>query len=162
MGRVSLHFAADVLDDKFVQEQTGVSIWANDGFQIAFDPLEDGLPGDFAGTTGYGPDDLEFGIALTPEGPQTFQWTGAPGGTGRLLDLPLAVVREGEHTRYEWTLRWAYAGQLSPTPGRAFGMNFVLLDADKPGETARYWLGLTPGICGGKDPSQFETFVLGE
>lgn len=157
-----LHFAADVLDDKFVQEQTGVNIWANDGFQIAFDPLEDGLPGDFSGTTGYGPDDLEFGIALTPEGPQTFQWTGAPGGTGRLLDLPLAVLREGEHTRYEWTLPWQYAGKLAPTPGQALGLNFVLLDADKPGETARYWLGLTPGICGGKDPAQFETFLLEE
>ena len=157
---LGFHFAAEVRDDRFVQERTGVSIWANDSFQIGFDPLNDGLPGEFETTTGYGPDDLEFGIALTPEGPQTFQWTGAPGGQGRLVDLPLAVVREGDTTRYEWTLPWAQAGGLSPTPGRAFGFNFVLLDADKPGETARYWLGLTPGICGGKDPSQFRTFVL--
>ena len=156
---LGFHFAAEVRDDRFVQERTGVSIWANDSFQIGFDPLSDGLPGEFETTTGYGPDDLEFGIALTPKGRRPSSGR-APGGQGRLVDYPLAVVREGDITRYEWTIPWAQAGALSPTPGRAFGFNFVLLDADKPGETARYWLGLTPGICGGKDPSQFRTFVL--
>jgi hypothetical protein len=31
---------------------------------------------------------------------------------------------------------------------------------DQKGKTARYWMGLTPGICGGKDPAAFHDFVL--
>ncbi len=78
------------------------------------------------------------------------------------LELELAVVHDCDHTRYEWLPPWEYAGQLTPTVGRAFGFNFVLLDAGKPGESMRYWIGLTPGICGGKDPSRLQTFVLAE
>ena len=159
----AFYFAARVRDDVHVQERTGSSIWANDSFQIAFDPLNDALPPEFTGSSGYDPDDLEFGIALTPEGPQTFQWTGSPDGAGRLVpQLPLAVTREGDYTLYEWAVPWEHLAPLGPEAGRVFGFNFVLLDTDKPGETARYWMGLTPGICGGKDPSQFHNFVLVE
>jgi hypothetical protein len=156
------YFAAKVLDDKFVQEQTGPSIWANDSFQLAFDPLRDALPPDFVGRQGYNPDDLEWGIALTPKGLQTFQWVGGPDPNGRLFEFAqLAVERGEEVTFYEWALPWEHLAPLRPEVGRIFGFNFVALDADRP-ETAPYWMGLTPGICGGKDPSCFYNFVLAE
>jgi len=82
-SEVGIHLAARVRDDVFVQERTGSSIWANDSIQLAFDPLNDAVGADFAGSSGYGPDDTEFGVALTPKGPQTFQWSGNPEGPAR-------------------------------------------------------------------------------
>ena len=158
---VHLYFAADVRDDTFVQERTGSSIWGNDSFQLAFDPNNDSVGARFAGRAAYGPDDREFGIALTPAGPQTFQWAGAPDGMGRLLpQAKLAVCRKGDRTLYEWALPWELVGGELPRPGAVFGFNAVLLDSDQKGKTVRYWMGLTPGICGGKDPAAFHDFVL--
>jgi hypothetical protein len=155
-----LHFAAVVRDDVFVQERTGSSIWANDSIQIGFDPNNDALPAEFAGKSGYDPDDSEFGIALTPKGPQTFQWSGSPDGAGRFPPgAQLAVKRVDDTTVYEWTVPWELL-KLAPQPGRVFGFNAVFLDVDQKGKTARYWMGLTPGICGGKDPAAFHDFVL--
>jgi hypothetical protein len=155
-----LHFAARVRDDIFVQERTGSGIWANDSIQIAIDPENNALSAAFAGSAGYGPDDSEFGVALTPKGAQTFQWSGSPDGAGRFPPgAKLAVKRVGDTTIYEWTVPWELV-KLTPQPGRVFGFNAVFLDSDQKGKTARYWLGLTPGICGGKDPAAFHDFVL--
>ena len=155
------YLAADVRDDTFVQERTGSGIWANDSFQLAFDPQNDSVGARFADRTGYGSDDKEFGIALTPSGPQTFQWAGAPDGVGRLLpQATLAVRREGDRTFYEWALPWELVGSGLPRGNTILGFNAVLLDSDQKGKTARYWMGLTPGICGGKDPAAFHDFVL--
>jgi hypothetical protein len=118
------------------------------------------LPAEFAGKSGYDPDDSEFGIALTPKGPQTFQWSGSPDGAGRFPPgAQLAVKRVDDTTVYEWTVPWELL-KLAPQPGRVFGFNAVFLDVDQKGKTARYWMGLTPGICGGKDPAAFHDFVL--
>ena len=155
-----LYFAAKVRDDRHVQEHSGTQVWANDGCQIGFDPLDDAPGLDFAGRTGYDPDDAEFGIALTPSGPQTFQWTGAVDPNGCLVpQARLAVRRAGDETCYEWALPWELVKALRPHPGAVFGPNFIAIDADKPGESAPHWMGLTPGICGGKAPA---AFVLGE
>ena len=155
-----LHFAARVRDDVFVQEQTGASIWANDSIQIGIDAANNACSASFAGTSGYDGDDAEFGIALTPKGPETYQWTGSPDGAGRVPPgVQLAVKRVGDATVYEWTCPWNLL-RLTPVPGRVFGFNPVFLDSDQKGKTARYWLGLTPGICGGKDPGAFHDFAL--
>lgn len=158
-----LYLAAKVRDDHHVQERTGSQLWANDGFQIGFDPLNDATGLAFAGRTGYEPDDAEFGIALAATGPQTFQWTGAAEPNGCLVaDARLAVRRLGEETCYEWALPWKHVKALRARPGTVFGFSFVVIDADKPGESAPYWMGLSSGICGGKDPAAFPNFVLGD
>ena len=69
------------------------------------------------------------------------------------------VRREGDITTYEWTVPWEVA-RLTPETGRIFGFNAVFLDEDQKGKTVSYWLGLSPGICGGKDPAAFHDFVL--
>ena len=159
-SQTGLHFAAQVRDDIFVQEKTGSSIWANDSIQIAIDPKNNALSAAFAGSAGYGADDAEFGVALTPKGPQTFQWSGSPDGAGRFPPgAQLAVKRVGDITAYEWTVPWNLV-KLAPGAGRVFGFNAVFLDSDQKGKSARYWMGLTPGICGGKDPAAFHDFVL--
>lgn len=138
-------------------------MWPNDSFQVAFDPKNDGVGVAFAGKTGYGADDTEFGIALTPLGTQTFQWAGAPEGGGRVVpNALLVVVRKDDYTIYEWAIPWKCVSKLPMRSGMVFGFNAVLLDSDQKGKTARYWMGLTPGICGGKDPSAFHDFILTE
>jgi len=155
------YFAARVRDDTFVQERTGSSIWANDSFQLALDPDNDTPGAAFAGKTGYDDDDKEFGIALTTRGPQIFQWTGAPDGVGRLVARArLAVRREGDLTLYEWAVPWDLIQGSPAAKGAVLRFNAVVLDVDQKGKTARYWMGLTPGICGGKDPSAFHSFLL--
>ena len=155
------YFAARVRDDAHVQERTGTAIWANDSFQIGFDTLSDALDPAFAGRAGYSPDDHEFGIALTPEGPQLFQWTGGPDPNGRLVPAAqLAIRRDGSETLYEWAVPWGELKPLAPRAGRIFGFSFVAIDADKSGQSAPYWMGLTHGICGGKNPAAFARCVL--
>ncbi|MBU0608083.1 MAG: hypothetical protein KKI08_09345 [Armatimonadetes bacterium] len=57
-------------------------------------------------------------------------------------------------------LAWE-ALHVQPRPGLAFAFSFIVFDMDSPDEKqAAYWLGLTPGIAGGQDPSQYRTFVL--
>ncbi|HRR96774.1 MAG TPA: sugar-binding protein, partial [Candidatus Ratteibacteria bacterium] len=153
----NFYFAAEVTDDKFIQENTGTWIWANDSFQIAFDTLNDGKlsPG-----SGYKEDDYEFGIALTPVGPQVFQWAGKGAEGGRLVaSAKLIVKRQGDKTIYELSLPWSDLSLLKPEKGRVFGFNFTAIDSDKSGG-AEYWMGLTEGIAGGKNPSLFHNFFL--
>ena len=47
---------------------------------------------------------------------------------------------------------------LKPKKGTVFGYNFVAPDADFKG--IDYWMGITYGICGGKNPSCFKKFML--
>lgn len=72
----------------------------------------------------------------------------------------VAVKRTDSETCYELALPWV-ALKVKPRPGLAFVFSFIVFDLDSPGEQqASYWLGLTPGIAGGQDPSQYRTFVL--
>jgi hypothetical protein len=156
------YFTAKVRDDVFMSEKTGSALWSGDAIQLGFDPYNNAAGAEFSGQAGYGGDGREFGIALTPLGPQTYQWIGSPDGVGRLLpDVKLAVKREGNFTFYEWALPWSLLGR-EPKSGMIFKFNMAILDVDKPGGSPKCWLGLTGGICGGKNPSIFPTFVLTE
>jgi len=159
-----LHVAASVTDDAFVQEQSGMDMWAGDGFQLAFDTLNDGISSELTGILGYGADDYEYGIALTKNGPEAYCW--AAGTANKPLERtvlknsPVIVHPNATTTTYQWTIPWTDLAPMKPASGKAFGFNFSYADIDKPGESVRYWIGLTTGICSGKDPSAFKTFVL--
>ena len=49
---------------------------------------------------------------------------------------------------------------LEARPGKVFGFNFAALDNDL--KKVDYWMGLTYGICGGKNASLFKKFILTE
>ncbi len=116
------------------------------------------------GSLGYDINDCEYGIALTAEGPQSFCWIAAEGQKelgNTPMSFPLAIKRVSETvTNYELAIPWKYLPRLKPEKGRAFGFNFTVLDGDIPGAGASYWMQLTPGTVGGKDPSRYKTFVL--
>ena len=159
----NFYFAACVVDDIFIQEKTGSSIWANDSFQIGFDTLNNALSPEIGGRLGYDIDDYEYGIALTKEGPQCYCWTASVENKqleNKLMNFPLAIKRiNPTTTNYELAIPWKYLLPLHVEKGRAFGFSFAYLDSDTSG-TASYWMGLTPGIVNGKDPSAFKTFIL--
>lgn len=156
----SFYFWAAVKDEAHVQQRSPASLWAHDSIQLAFDPENDAVPAQVSGKSGYDEDDSEFGLALLPEGPTVYQWTGPGVGPGRVVTQSrLAVVRAEGETRYEWQVPWALLG-IKPQPGQVFGFGFSVLDADAAGESSPYALGPTRGIYGGKDPSQFLDAVL--
>ncbi|MFZ2653781.1 MAG: sugar-binding protein [Victivallales bacterium] len=159
------YFAASVTDDVFIQEHTGYMTWAHDGFSLAFDTANDALSPATGGTQGYDGNDYEFSIALTKKGPQVYCQVASEERKElkkNLMDFPLAVKKTGKTvTNYELAIPLKDLLPLKAKKGGCFGFNFVYCDQDSPGGgIAPYWMGLTPGIHGGKDPSAYKTFIF--
>ena len=160
----NFYFAAEVRDDFAVNENKGSKIWTNDAFQIAFDTNNSALQKNIAEHSGYGINDYEFAFGLTPVGAQLYCYKAALKNI-RIQDRVLAArmiaaKRLGSKTIYELAIPWKALYPLKAVAGKAFGFNFIILDSDTKGQSAKYWMGLTPGIAGGKQPEHFKTFVL--
>ncbi len=160
-----LYFAAEVTDDVHVQDNTGTGIWAGDGFAVAIDARNDALSSEVSGESGYGDDDYDFGIALTREGPQSYMWFAAAEnekikGDTTALFKPAVVQSCPGKWNYELAIPWNCLKPLAGKPGSALGCNFAYMDVDVPKGGWSYWMALTRGIIGGKDPAMFKTFIL--
>ena len=59
---------------------------------------------------------------------------------------------------YEVAIPFSLLRPLQPREGSIFGYNFTALDRDL--NVIECWMGLTYGICGGKNPSVFKKFIL--
>jgi hypothetical protein len=138
-----LFVAAEVTDDVFKQKHSGFPIWQGDCIQMAI------CPGPPRAETSY-ESVTEFGLALTPGGPQAWQWT----PEAREVEGAKLVVKRSEgRLVYEAAVPWASLCAWRPTNGASVGWSFTVNDADGGG--FRGWLEWTPGICGGKNASQF-------
>lgn len=151
----SFYFAARVRDDLLKNDSDKENIWSGDSIQIGFDPQNDAVK---MKTAGYEADDREFSFGYSEKlrGPAIYRHWPLPPAEPQ---AELAVKRQGDYLFYELALPFKELGALRPEHGRAFGLNFVVLDRDQ-GQGVDYWLGLTPGICGGKDPAAFRKLVL--
>jgi len=143
-----LFIAADVRDDRLDQKQAGFAIWQGDCIQVAL------CPGPPRSDPGYG-GVAEFGLALTPKGPQVFQWLPQ---ARDLAQAKLVVTRADGRLRYEAAIPWASLGPWRPTPDTSLGWSFTVNDADGAGFEG--WLEWTPGICGSKDAAHFGRLTL--
>ncbi|OPY88941.1 MAG: hypothetical protein A4E71_00137 [Smithella sp. PtaU1.Bin162] len=159
----NFYFAAEVKDDNRVNTKEGFSIWENDSFQIAFDTENDAVSNEMRGITGYDVNDYEFGLSITPKGTECFCYTaGAPNKTMENTVTPFKVSIKpfAENiTLYELAIPRDALLPLKLKPGTVFNFSFMNFDADYLGQPP-YGMQLTPGICNGKNPSQFKTFVL--
>ena len=156
--QTNFYFAAEVRDDLHFNGKTGLDIWNGDGFQIAFTPLAVSDLG-LVGTSSYGPNDTEIGLALAQEKPEGVQLA----GPGKVWQNGKYMVKRDEAnktTRYEAAIPWVALGIL-PKPGKIFGFNFVLFD-DDTGAGQSYYYQLSPGIANGKNPALFKRFVMME
>lgn len=154
----NIYLAMRVTDDVHAQSKTGENIWMNDGVQFAFDTLNNAMLNRADGRVGYDQDDIEVGMAWGKSESQLWQWTGPK--PGRMNSSKLVVKRDGNETLYELALPWSEVRGFNAMTGNVFGFSFAALDMDRTDGIAQYWMGPSNGICGGKDPSQFPTFVL--
>ena len=146
------YFAARVTDDVFRNPNPASSIWAGDCIQMAFDTRNDAL------TRGYKKDEYEFNIAFSQKENRTVASRTWPPPAGFPKTIKAVVRRNGTHIDYEMAIPFTLLRPLKPESGKVFGFNFSVLDNDL--KKVDYWMGLTYGICGGKDPSVFRKFVL--
>ncbi len=159
-----LYLAARVADDVHVQRQGADKIWMDDCLQFAFDTLNDALSPQLGGKSGYDDNDYNLAMALTAQGPvcACFVERGSANTQGARA-FPLAIKRVEGETLYEVAIPWENLKPLQPKAGRAFAFSCILFDVDSAAERqAGYWVGLTPGIANGQDPSAYRTFVLGK
>ena len=137
------YFAAEVADSAFEQTQRDRGMWQGDCIQLALRP---GPPTD---APAY--DDVqEFGLALTPAGPEIWKWMPEErvAASGRL-----EVRRTDGGLVYEAAIPWSEMGDMAPAAGSSIGFSLTVNDADGTG--FRGWLEWTPGVCGTKDASAF-------
>jgi hypothetical protein len=102
----ALYLAAEVTDDRHVNDRGDDSLWAGDSLQVAFDVLRD--RGDR-----YDGNDHELTFALARGAPRAFRFHG-PGGV--TATGTAAVVRDGAVTRYEVALPAARPSAPRPSP----------------------------------------------
>ena len=108
---------------------------------------------------GYAARDLEFGAALTPDGPLVWSWYAGDGGrTGRLDEAAVMVRRAGGRLTYEFQLPRSVLPRMPIEPGAVLGFSYIANDDDGEGyRGATQWTG---GMVGGKDSSLFGELVL--
>jgi hypothetical protein len=155
------YIGAVVDDAVHYQPYDELDVWKADSLQVAFDPLLNGSPGKTASVAekrseayqeGYGPDDYETGIALTPNGPQ-FSLIHTPPGVpcGTVKEAKVVVNYTDSHAVYEVGIPWQVFQGIKPTKGSVFGMDILVNDSDGD---KRYTLGWADAIGAGKFPSR--------
>lgn len=94
----SVWFFIDVTDDKFVNNEVDAMIWNGDGIQIGI------TDENIARGSKY----CELTVALTHEGPQVYRHktNNSSNPIGIVTDCEVAIVRDGNHTKYEIRLPW--------------------------------------------------------
>jgi len=147
-----LFCAMDVDDTKFRQIHAAATIWEGDSVQIALTAA----PGT---EMGYSSSDLEFGAALTPQGPLVWCWYAGPGGrTGRVEEAEVAVIPHAQGIRYEFRIPRTRLPGINLEPGGVLGFSYIANDDDGEGYAgATEWTG---GMTGTKDSSQFGELLL--
>ncbi len=160
-----LHLVATVRDDVATRERDGASLWGNDCIQFAIHPNAASWDAELTGRPGYTPHDWEFGMALTPKGPQLFCYQAADSSKrkGSLVhdaEMPFEItpLPNGD-LRYEVRIPWQWL-RMKGAPGEVFGFSLLVMDSDRSGQTSNYWMALSEGIANGKAPEKFPRFIL--
>ncbi|UKI36642.1 MAG: hypothetical protein L6V93_22765 [Clostridiales bacterium] len=126
----NIYILADVYDVVHNNTYTGSNLWQGDSLQIAFDTFMNGLaPGT---TKGYQSDDYEFGIGLTPNGIENYQYVASDSPIGNIEEHLSAVIRNDKLgiTRYLIKIPNTYTKQPALKAGNKFGFNIAVNDSD--------------------------------
>lgn len=162
-----LYFGAMIEDDQHTQAHAGPDVWRGDSIQLGIDALGDAGSDRVASyddyrnarnREGYGPDDYELAMALTPKGPSV-AYTRAPTRADRSkLDLArVAVKHEAGFTTYELALPWSAIAPAAPAADRLFRLSVLVNNTDGDDRRTLEWGG---GIAAGKYPSRFVPVIL--
>lgn len=136
-----LYFGALVRDRHPSRQSSPDALYRGDGFQLAFDPLDDTI------LPGYDANDIELGFGLLQNGtPAAYCWRGGEAlKTGPLPEIRLKVTPAGPETLlYEAAIPWSCLAPFHPSRQNKFGFN-VLYNSARDGKR-RGWLHWTPGV----------------
>ena len=158
----ALYFAADVRDDAHHQpykQNAASSLWMGDSIQLALDMGDDAAPS--ANAPAFdGRNDVELGLALSPDGPIACFSHHPDGGDGHIVlsDLTVSRDEQAKRTRYEAAIPWQQLGWTEPVANRWMGMNLLVNDND--GGDRRGALQWSPGLIYQKNPALFAKVLL--
>ncbi|MHC4693280.1 MAG: sugar-binding protein [Planctomycetota bacterium] len=146
-----LYMSADVEDDDFIQDRTDTQAFSRDSIDILIDVLNDSPPNPTPSKIrhGWGPNDHEFLVALTPEGPRAFRWKDVSVMYFKGEEEPAvetAISRDGLHTIYEIAIPWSSLSGVKPKSGQTIGIDVAINDKDQAGDWKA--IGLAQAICG--------------
>lgn len=145
-----LYLYARVHDDLFSQSKQGDAIWEGDSIQFA---ISAGMPGE--NLQWY-----EYGMALTPQGPELYRWM-APQGvvTGSITNPDLQVIRDetAKDTIYKLALPWSELAPIVPTDGL---LSMSILINENDGNGRRGYVEWGSGIGSSKQSSLFKPMLL--
>ncbi|WP_373232765.1 hypothetical protein [Cohnella sp.] len=145
-----LYMYARVHDDVFSQPYQGDAIWGGDSIQFA---VSAGMPGE--NLQWY-----EYGMALTPLGPELYRWM-APQGvvTGSIANPNLQVTRDetANDTIYQLALPWS---ELAPIVTSDGILSMSILVNENDGSGRRGYVEWGGGIGSSKQSSLFKPIQL--
>lgn len=157
------YIGAEVTDDILTISRSGNSLWAQDAFQISFDPAGD-AKSDALSPAGYDSNDWDYAFGEGTKGPEIFCYKAENDNPEfRLKSLPYPVVVKKVSpvvTRYEVAIPWKGLAPLKPVKGSIFGFNLGYFDAD--GGFPLYSMAFTGGTTNGKNPYLYRKFILSE
>ncbi len=147
----NLYLYARVHDDVFSQPNQGDAIWGGDSIQFA---VSAGMPGE--NLQWY-----EYGMALTPQGPELYRWM-APQGVvvGSITNPNLQVTRNetAKDTIYQVALPWGELAPIVPIDGI---LSLSILVNENDGNGRRGYVEWGSGIGSSKQSSLFKPILLG-
>jgi hypothetical protein len=156
------YIGASVTDDVSCFFAHGVSLWAQDAFQISIDPQNNALTERLA-PPGYNSDDWDYAFGHSRKGPQIYCYKSAYNNSKfskRLVPFKLVTKRVSSTAmNYELAIPWTGLAPLKPIPEKVFGFNIGMFDSDND-ESAVYSMALTGGTTNGKSPSSYKKFML--
>ncbi len=157
------YIGAEVTDDIFTVRKSGNNLWAQDAFQISFDPPAD-AKNDALVPAGYDSNDWDYAFGEGTKGPEVFCYKAEndnPDFRLKSLPYPLVVRRVSPTvTRYELAIPWKGIAPLKPVRGSIFGFNLGYFDADDG--FPLYSMAFTGGTTNGKNPYLYRKFILSE
>jgi len=133
--RNNLYLAVKVLDDRYVQNATGVMLYQGDSLELQ---LDTDLEGDLETTT-LNDDDFQLGIS--PGRPdvngtrEAYLWN-PPGLAGSKSQVQIAAVQGDGVYRVEIAIPWSLFN-LTPAEGDMFGFSLNVSDNDNPNENVQ-------------------------
>jgi hypothetical protein len=144
------YFACAVTDNAHYVPRSAADLTQADSVQFAISVNRNGS----SEKVGYGPGDMEFGLALVNGAQPTLYRLTPPTGVANGLCV---IRREGDKLYYEAAIPWKELAPARPAPEAVFGFSVLVNDCDGRGTGYIEWGG---GIGGAKRPGQFPPLRL--
>lgn len=152
----NFYFAAEVTDNKHINNMGNNNIWNGDSIQIAFVPNPIFYCND-KNETVYGINDSKIGFALTTRGLLTHQYVNSKDMN---TESVFAIKRNEKQNKTVYEVKIPFkALNIIPKEGYILGFGFALSD-DDDGGGQRYWMQLTPGIVDRGNTSLLRKIIL--